>query len=163
MSEIPNVVGQILKNSRPLSEVAANPSRPFIPADVNLSVPQPEAKAGVLNGATMRLPEVGRPAPSRAEVLLATPMKAPVMAAEPLPRGHIPEDYDLMADLPAAAPSPLEALRGQTMSLPHMVKPETVAERVLRTPITLHSTRFGDVVKRIEAEQELPREQGLSR
>lgn len=163
MSEIPNVIEQIIKNSRPLSEVSANPTRPFIPADVDLSIPQPQVKTGVLDGATMRLPEVAKPAPSRAEVLLATPMHAPVMSAEPPPRGYIPEDYDLMADLPVAAPSPLEALRGQTMTLPHMVRPETVAERVLRTPITLHSTRFGDVVKRIKAEKDLPHDQGLSR
>ncbi|MDT8924679.1 hypothetical protein RBE51_17870 [Pseudomonas taiwanensis] len=163
MSTTPTFIEQTLANARPVPEAVATHSQACIPADVDLSVPARPNPGGVLNGATMRLPEINRPAPTVAETLLSTPMQLPIMAPAPSPVGHIPDDYDLMADLPVASPSPLEALRGRTMALPVMVKPESVAERLLRTPINLPAIGFSDAVKRTQEPRETIYDQDLSR
>lgn len=49
------------------------------------------------------------------------------------------------------------------MELPAMVKPEGVAERVLRTPMTLPAIDFGEAVKRTQEAREPVYVQGLSR
>lgn len=163
MSTNPSFIDQILANARPVSEAMTEQSRPFIPADVDLSTPARSNPGGVLGGATMKLPEVGKPAPTAAQVLLSTPMQAPAVRTAPTPLGHIPADYDLMADLPVATPGPLEALHGRTMSVPVMVKPESVAERILRTPMNLPAIGFGDAVKRTLEPVEPLYDGGLSR
>ncbi|AYG48262.1 hypothetical protein DV532_28780 (plasmid) [Pseudomonas sp. Leaf58] len=163
MSTTPSFIDQILANARPVSEAMAQQSRPYIPADVDLGTPARSNPGGVLRGATMKLPEVGKPAPTAADVLLSTPMQAPAVRPAPTPLGHIPDDYDLMADLPVAAPGPLEALQGRTMSVPVIVRPESLAERVLRTPMNLPAIGFGDAVKRTLAPAEPLHDRELSR
>lgn len=82
MSTTPSFIDQILANARSVSEAIAEQSRPYIPADTDLPTQARSNPSGVLAGATMKLPEVGKPAPTAADVLLATPMP-PLQCVQP--------------------------------------------------------------------------------
>lgn len=88
----------------------------------------------------MNLPEVPAPAPSRAQQILSQPFVAPAMTKEQPARPFIPDDLDL-SDLKAPDPTGLSALVGTKMNLPNLVRPETVAEQILKTRMPLPTMR----------------------
>ncbi|AXH60166.1 hypothetical protein [Pseudomonas amygdali] len=62
------------------------------------------------------------------------------MTKEQPPRSFIPDDLDL-SDLKAPDPTGLSALMGKKMNLPNLVRPETVAEQILKTRMPLPTLR----------------------
>lgn len=160
MSSTLSVVDHILNGARPISEALSGQGRTFMPADIDLSAPK---QRGILDGATFQLPAAGSPAPSGAELLLSKTMDVPQMSVEPIAAVLIPDDYDLMADLPAPSSSPLGFLSGHAFSAPVMVKPESAAERVLRSSMQLPSIGFGEAVRRTQEDRTPVHDHGLSR
>ena len=88
----------------------------------------------------MNLPEVPAPAPSAAQQILSQPFVAQVMTKEQPARPFIPDDLDL-SDLKAPDPTGLSAMMGTKMNLPNLVRPETVAEQILKTRMPLPTMR----------------------
>lgn len=94
----------------------------------------------VISHTKMRLPEILPAAPSAGEQLLSQPFVPPVMTKEQATPAFIPDDLDL-SDLKAPDATGANALLGIKMVVPNLVRPQTMAERVLKMQMTTPTLR----------------------
>ncbi len=133
----------------PPGMINQTPTRSFIPADLDLSdlrAPQPDGASALLSS-KMVLPQ---PVPvlTVADQILRSTMHLPILRPEEPKPAYIPADVDLSVDVPSKEPTVADQLLRSTFTLPVLVKPQSVADRVLSTRMTLPGSSFSQAVAR---------------